>query len=307
MRRHILFILLLFPLLNGCIIIPTPEHNAWITGGRGRIPQKTLDLIKPGVTTREDVLLMLGGPAIVDENETTFVYCWRVVEGYLAIGGGYQGEIAPLSKMYGVTIKFDRQGIVQSCSIKHTEFFDAFFGPEEKLYRSVGFLNPTNPPKSAEKSSSLTPYLVNIKSPEIHYESLLAKVEVNDTRAAGAAEGNWKGLFGTKLGEMNIILDPPEPLLVANFLEVELTKLLKDKGIRSQQDYVCDIAEFTVEVDPNWLYTDVKCRIQLVLRHNDKQCNLSGTYTEKTLWIPDIQKVVDESFKQIAAELKHIF
>lgn len=304
MKCYIWLILFLVSLFDGCIIIPTPEHNAGaVPGTRGRIPQEALDLIKPGVTTREDVLLMLGAPDMVDENETAFLYCWYVVEGYVVYGGVSSGAMAggggPLPKMYGVTVKFDRLGVVQSCSTRHTAFFDPFFGTEEKFYRSVGDIS--------ENSSLLTPYPVNIKLPEVPYESLLANVRVNDVRTTGAAEGDWKGLLGTKLGEMNVILVPPEPSLVANFLQVELTKLLKDKGIQSKQDYVCDIVEFAVEVDPNGFYTSVKCRIQLVLKYNDKQCNLFGTYTERTLWIPDIQKVVDESFKQIAAELKQTF
>jgi outer membrane protein assembly factor BamE (lipoprotein component of BamABCDE complex) len=315
MRRCIWFILLLFPLLNGCVIIPTPEHGAGVTGGRGQIPQKTLDLIKPGVTTREDVLLLLGEPDIVDENETTFAYCWSVVEGYLfwgvgAAGGGVAPGAAgggPIPKMYGVTIKFDRQGVVQLCSTKYTEFFDAFFGPEYKLYESMGVLNP---PPPVNKTSKLTPDLVILKVPELNNEPPLAYVKVNDMRPPGAAAGKVKpfAMFDSNLGEMVIVLHPPEKEFVAVFLEVELTRLLRDKDIRTQQDFDCDMEEFAVNSDSSLFHSIVNCRVRLVLKYNGNQYNLSGAYTDRSFfWPPNINKVVEESFKQIAAELKRTF
>ena len=313
MRRCTWFILLLFPLFNGCIVIPipTPEHGAGADGGRGRIPRETIDLIKPGITTREDVLLMLGGPDIVDENETTFAYCWSVVEGYYIAGMPYPGpaEAGSLTKWYGVTVKFDRQGVVQSCSTKHTEFFDAFFGLESRLYESMGLQSPDNY-KSPEKTSKLTPLSVRLKVPELNNEPPLAYVKVNDMRPPGAAAGKVKpfAMFDSNLGEMVIVLDPPEKEFVAVFLEVELTRLLRDKDIRTQQDFDCDMEEFAVNSDSSLFHSIVNCRVRLVLKYNGKQYNLSGAYTDRSFfWPPNVNKVVDESFKQIAAELKRTF
>jgi hypothetical protein len=132
-------------------------------------------------------------------------------------------------------------------------------------------------------------------------------VKVNDLRTPGVAASKREAAFGVPMG--NITFDPPEAQVVKNLLEVELTKILRQKGIQSQQDYVCDLVEFGVNTNTTPLYWDVIGRILLVLKQNGKEYNLFGKHMERTYAWPGesiIEKVVDESLKQIAAGLRPI-
>jgi outer membrane protein assembly factor BamE (lipoprotein component of BamABCDE complex) len=67
--------------LSGCIIITTPSH-----GGDGVITKETIESFEPGKTTRADVLLRLGDPAIRREEDRFFAYQWTRRSGYWAVG-----------------------------------------------------------------------------------------------------------------------------------------------------------------------------------------------------------------------------
>ena len=151
---------------------------------------------------------------------------------------------------------------------------------------------------------------VNVKMPlqEVQNQNLLARVKVNDLRAPGVAASTREAAFGVPMG--NITFDPTEAQIVKNLLEVELTKILREKGIQSQQDYVCDLVEFGVNTDTTPLYWDVIGRILLVLKQNGKEYNLFGKALERTYAWPGesiIKEVVDESLQQIVAGLRQIF
>jgi hypothetical protein len=150
---------------------------------------------------------------------------------------------------------------------------------------------------------------VTVKIPlqEVQNGNLLARVKVNDLRTPGVASSTREAAFGVPMG--NITFDPPEEQIVKNLLEVELTKILREKGIQSQQDYVCDLLEFGVNTDTTPLYWDVIGRILLVLKQNGKKYNLFGKHLERTYVWPGesvIKKVVDESLQQIVAGLRQI-
>jgi len=146
---------------------------------------------------------------------------------------------------------------------------------------------------------------VRMQSAEPQKEGLLARVQVNDMRTAMVT--SQRSTFGMPMG--NISFDPPEPQLVKNLLEVELTRILRGKGVQSPQDYVCDIAEFGVNTTNTALYWDVTGRVRLVLKHDGKEYSLVGTHTERTYVWPGesiVKKVVDESLKQITVGLEQV-
>jgi len=148
---------------------------------------------------------------------------------------------------------------------------------------------------------------VTVKMPlqEVQNGNLLARVKVNDRRTPGVAASTREAAFGVPMG--NITFDPPEAQIVKNLLEVELTKILREKGIQSQQDYVCDLVEFGVNTDTTPLYWDVIGRILLILKQNGKKYNLFGEHLERTYAWPGesiIKEVVDESLQQIVAGLR---
>lgn len=134
---------------------------------------------------------------------------------------------------------------------------------------------------------------------------LLAVVTVNDLRTPGTAASTREGAFGTPMG--NVSFDPPETQIIKNFLETELTKNLREKGIKSTQNYTCDIVEFGVNTKATAVYWDVTGSIRLVLKHDGKEYPLSGTQTERTyIWPGEalIKKVVNESLQKISSDLR---
>ena len=72
--------------LSGCVLIPTPS-----VVGHSVIPDKTVESLEPGKTTRADVLLKLGEPSERLENDRVFVYHWKQEAGIgmipTALGG----------------------------------------------------------------------------------------------------------------------------------------------------------------------------------------------------------------------------
>ncbi len=135
--------------------------------------------------------------------------------------------------------------------------------------------------------------------------TLFAQVKVNDLRTPGVAASKREAAFGVPMG--NVTFDPPEAKLVKNVLELELTKLMKEKGMETKRDFLCDMLEFGVNTNTTPVYWDVIGRIRLVLKQNGKEYNLFGTHTERTYVWPSetiINKAVDESINKIIATMK---
>jgi hypothetical protein len=134
--------------------------------------------------------------------------------------------------------------------------------------------------------------------------SLLARVKMNDLRAAGVAASKREAAFGVPMG--NISFDPSEGQLVKSLLEVELSKFLRLQGVKAVQDFSCDILEFGVNTNTTPLYWDVVGRVRIVLRSGTNQATLIGTHTARTFVWPGediIRTVVDQSLSQVAAEV----
>jgi outer membrane protein assembly factor BamE (lipoprotein component of BamABCDE complex) len=124
----------LFSLLSGCIPIsarhlPASEFN------RNVDEQSTLSLDK-GKTTRKDVLLSLGQPDAVMDDERTFVYsgdmtkegnAWRFlyalpISPYSAVVGITSKTSAPQrEEKYRLTVWFDEKGVVRDFKFESTK------------------------------------------------------------------------------------------------------------------------------------------------------------------------------------------
>jgi hypothetical protein len=153
--------------------------------------------------------------------------------------------------------------------------------------------------------------LVTVKNQPSEYQNFtgekLALVTITDKRAPGVAASTREAAFGTPMG--NITFNPPEAEQVKTFLEVELTKLMKAKGLSSRKEYSCEIIEFGVNTKATVLYWDVIGSIQLVLKGGNKEYKLIGTGTDRTyVWPGDkiITKVINESFNQMIPELNQV-
>lgn len=77
-------------------------------GSRHNLNPKTPDALRPGVTTKEDVLLTFGEPDFASEDGQRLGYAWSMVKAFWAIagtiGGGVSGEV---TRSYVVETSFD--------------------------------------------------------------------------------------------------------------------------------------------------------------------------------------------------------
>jgi hypothetical protein len=79
-------------LLAGCLPIPTVPH------GLEPVPdQEAVDSLSPGVSTRADVLLLLGEPKHRLDDDRFFLYEWDVAYGYVIVGGYTQAYPVPVA------------------------------------------------------------------------------------------------------------------------------------------------------------------------------------------------------------------
>ena len=106
----------LLVLLAGCIYIP--EHRRE-SSPRGPIGEKSLQFIKVGSTTREEVLLNLGDPETAEES--VFTYWWRTqAELHIPM---YPDYISTHYRyLYELVIEFDDNGIVKHYETKKTRW-----------------------------------------------------------------------------------------------------------------------------------------------------------------------------------------
>jgi len=144
------------------------------------------------------------------------------------------------------------------------------------------------------------------RNPEVRGD-LLAQVKVNDLRAPGVAASKREAAFGTPMG--NITFQPREAELVKSLLEVELTRLMQEKGISARQDFVCEIQEFGVNTITTPVYWDVVGRIRLVMKKDGKEYDLAGTATERTFVWPGeelVRKVIQASLSDIVPQLRQV-
>lgn len=121
MACRLVLLVLTGVVLSGCILIPTPS-----VAGYRVIPDKTIESLEPGKTTRADVLLKLGEPGERLEDDRIFVYHWEQVAGFGMIPTALGG------------------------SITNDYYLGLEFGPDNRLKRvkefSEGWLDPLPSP-----------------------------------------------------------------------------------------------------------------------------------------------------------------
>jgi outer membrane protein assembly factor BamE (lipoprotein component of BamABCDE complex) len=93
-------------LLAGCIIVPVDYTQA---GSRHNVSEKTAATLQPGESTKEEVLLRLGEPDRVSDNERLLGYAWTKVKALVVFGAYYTGGIAEVPKSSVLKLTFDAQ------------------------------------------------------------------------------------------------------------------------------------------------------------------------------------------------------
>lgn len=99
----------LYSLCVGCLIIPRLEHTP-VYFSRGQIDATALEFMGLGSTSREEVLLKLGEPDAVWEDERHFLYWWVTARGYAIV---FDNAPPIWKKRYDLLIEFDDQGVVK--------------------------------------------------------------------------------------------------------------------------------------------------------------------------------------------------
>jgi len=96
--------LLAAALAAGCIIVPTPPIP--VDG----ISDAQIATLKPGLTTRADVLMAFGDPTLRVENDRYFSYDWSEVHYVGAVGGAPQAYPFDISDTHRLAIEFAADG-----------------------------------------------------------------------------------------------------------------------------------------------------------------------------------------------------
>ena len=118
----ILLTLLLILFSSACMVIPTPEHRI-----AGRVPcdeEKTTFIVKE-TTSKEEVLLKLGEPDLVLNQETIFVYRWEMVAAYFVVGGYGAGAMGPIQRPHFLIIEFNDRNIISRHEVRASVFSSA--------------------------------------------------------------------------------------------------------------------------------------------------------------------------------------
>ncbi len=109
----LLLILLLGCLASGCILLPIPTSETKVLSGR-RVTDEQTSSLQVGVTTKTDIVMLLGAPDVFWEDQRIFAYNWTVRRGviFAVIFTGAVG-IFDIPKGYVLLIQFDENAVVQ--------------------------------------------------------------------------------------------------------------------------------------------------------------------------------------------------
>jgi outer membrane protein assembly factor BamE (lipoprotein component of BamABCDE complex) len=108
--------------ISGCAYIPTPEHSpgkgiVYVDGtvlSVSAIPKEAIKLLKPGKTTRAEVLLKFGDPTQRFQQDLFFVYSWERTSGYFlwSFGMGTGGS-SPVFKTHSLCLEFTQDNLLR--------------------------------------------------------------------------------------------------------------------------------------------------------------------------------------------------
>jgi len=119
-------LLTLLSLVSGCVIIPVPEKC--ISGEE--ITDNELASLKPGTTSKAEIVEMLGKPDVLWIDENIFAYNWKTVWALMPwiVAGGYQayGGIEELTKDYVLLIQFDHQNRMTRFKVVKRSMFKTY-------------------------------------------------------------------------------------------------------------------------------------------------------------------------------------
>jgi outer membrane protein assembly factor BamE (lipoprotein component of BamABCDE complex) len=115
--------------LSGCPV-PIPRH--YDASSRQNLHPEILASLQSGVTTREDVILMLGEPDGAAEDESWLAYGSIYSKGgvifVVAAGGGAAGAGGETVEYCRLVVTFDAHGVLQAADFVSRECWESMFG-----------------------------------------------------------------------------------------------------------------------------------------------------------------------------------
>lgn len=101
-------------LLAGCIIVPVDYHAS---GSRHNVNAAVQTKLQPGVTTKEDVFLLLGEPDHVSEDGRRIGYKWTKVNVLIIYGAYTTGGVAEVERSHVLHVTFDADDRVAQVAV----------------------------------------------------------------------------------------------------------------------------------------------------------------------------------------------
>ena len=94
-------------------------------------------ILKPGQTSRADILLQWGPPSKVFEEDKFFVYEWKRIRGYIAwaIGGppGGIGWVNPWTAEHYLCLEFDSENVLKQFRVFERQHLNPLDKPYEHM------------------------------------------------------------------------------------------------------------------------------------------------------------------------------
>ena len=102
---------------TGCLPVPVP-FTWYGQQSRTNVDEAAAKVIIPGQTTKEEVVLMLGGPDEVSPDGRSLIYRWAKVKFLLIQAVAPPLGIPKVEKQYQLLITFDENGVVMQREVQ---------------------------------------------------------------------------------------------------------------------------------------------------------------------------------------------
>lgn len=93
--------------LSGCLVLPVPERTPANSVWRGAIRADDVEALHQERASREDVLLRLGEPDLVEDGGRRFTYAWKVVGAEIVWLDGTSRAVVDTRRL---SLEFDESG-----------------------------------------------------------------------------------------------------------------------------------------------------------------------------------------------------
>ncbi len=146
---HCLLILII-PVLfvQGCYILPIPTGEDKVLAG-DEVTNEELNFIRPGITTKKEVVERLGEPTVIWEDERIFAYDWQMRWGILLWAHYPSSGVEDIANKYVLLIRFDPNDQVERFEATERSNFDSY---GEHLENWLKKIEEPQPPEAKQQS-----------------------------------------------------------------------------------------------------------------------------------------------------------